>query len=107
MPASRTMETRTERVRHHLRRPLAHQRELITKTPVTHLKRQARQMVPTATFQLIGYRLNLPPASARVNIDVFSDEEGRLRGQWPIPNGNPQPIDAHIIFDSHMQVFPV
>jgi hypothetical protein len=51
--------------------------------------------------------LNLPPASARVNIDVFSDEEGRLRGQWSIPNGNPQPIDAHIIFDSHMQVFPV
>lgn len=47
--------------------------------------------------------LSLPPAPARVNIDVFSDDAGRLHGQWSIPKGNPQPIDAHIIFDSHIQ----
>jgi hypothetical protein len=50
--------------------------------------------------------IHLPLAPARLNIDVFSDEGGRLHGQWSIPHGIPEPIDAHIIFDSCPRIPP-
>lgn len=52
-----TMETRIERVHHHLRRPLAGRQELtIKKTPATHLKRQSRHVNYYLSMSKVFYK---------------------------------------------------
>lgn len=50
--------------------------------------------------------LNLSPGPSRLSIDVFSNDENHLHGQWTTPHGVPHLIDAHVIFDSYAQNVP-